>query len=688
MFARVVSKGLTMLAGWLGLILLIVALTGIPLAVVIASFEFGQTQQPSFFPAVALVALAILIAEVGVLVLCVAIWLIVRFISSTAVFGTSGAGIRVTALLISLMIFRTIPAQIAQFVSTATVGLVFSIPFSIIREAVLSGPGRGAQTQYDPDLAGQFLTAVFQRTIGDFATLGSTLSRTLDFGAVVLFAIVWVITARILHELREAESGRRIRAFIEAHPALNWLNLGFFLLLVGSLFLSLAAISSLPRLRERYNPNSEVSPETLRSTLERLQTSKEQLARYLTTETPQQPASEVPGTATVSPSSPPPRASDASPASKVIPPLAPVQKPNESPSLKGQAPARGAQTGLVENFPNRQYPQLSSFLGSFVDSQRKELDGHIVTLNHLRLAQIENVLVSQAQARDNAVNQFRIENLDRRGSHEEAEHFLLIHSWFVDQVRTQVDNFGECVRRVREFRAEANKWTEASTAVLIMTTEWAGTRGASAVPATLPPLPHETYLGAERVCSVQQWGRIPNRPPLGESLGVLKYGAAWLLNAGSVPLAAIIGMIGFGLLGSVISTFVRERVASSKSGGDDGVSRTAIPHVLVSDLAGVVLRGLSAAIVVFLAVQGGLAVFAGGQSDPNPYVLLLTCLIAAVFSEKVWARANEYLVEKLEGREQQPKGTPGGTPGATGDSGSTEAKAAPQAEGRESRGKT
>src|SRR5215475_3817611 len=79
-----------------------------------------------------------------------------------------------------------------------------------------------------------------------------------------------------------------------------------------------------------------------------------------------------------------------------------------------------------------------------------------------------------------------------------------------------------------------------------------------------------------------------------------------------------------------------------------------------------------------------LAVFAGGQSDANPYVLLLTCLIAAVFSEKVWARANEYLVEKLQGREQQPKGTPGGTPSATGDSVSTKAKSVPATEERES----
>jgi len=686
MFARVGSKSLTILARWLGLIFLIVALIGIPLGLVIAFVQLGEFERRSVFPTIGL-ALAILMAEIGILTLYIAIRLVSRFISSTALFGRSGAGIRVTALLISLMFFRTIPAQIARFLSTATVSLVFSIPFSIIREAIFLSPLRGAK-QNDPEAAGQFITLIFQRTLGDLSFLGIMLNQTLDFGAVVLFAIVWVLIARTLHELREADSGRRLRAFIEAHPALNWLNLGFFLLLVGSLFLSLAAISSLPRLRERYNPNSEVSPETLRSTLERLQTSKEQLARYLITEAVQQPVSELSGTAAVDPSTPPPKLSDAKTASKAIPQSGTAEKPSDSPTLKRPAPTRRAPIGLAaESSPNQRDPDFSGVVGKMLDAQRKELDGQMATLNELRLTQIEGFLVSQAQARDNAVNQFRIENLDRRGSHEEVEHFLRIHSWFVDQVRSQGEGFADCARRIREFRAETRKWIEASNALLVMTTELVKAGGSSMalVPPAPPALPNLAYSEAERVCSVQQWNPIPNRPPLGESLGVLKYGAAWLLNAGSVPLAAIIGMIGFGLLGSVISTFVRERVASSKS-GDDGVSAVAIPHVLVSDLAGVVLRGLSAAIVVFLAVQGGLAVFAGGQSDPNPYVLLLTCLVAAVFSEKVWARANEYLAEKLEGREQ-PKGTSGSSPGATGDSVSTEMTSVPPAEERESRGK-
>jgi hypothetical protein len=116
-----------------------------------------------------------------------------------------------------------------------------------------------------------------------------------------------------------------------------------------------------------------------------------------------------------------------------------------------------------------------------------------------------------------------------------------------------------------------------------------------------------------------------------------------LLNAASIPLALIVGMLGFGLLGAMISTFVKERI---EAGTQERAQRS--EHVLVRDLAGVLLRGLSAAIVVFLAVQGGLAVLSGADSDPNPYVLLLACFVAAVFSERVWESAYAYLKRKLD----------------------------------------
>lgn len=89
--------------------------------------------------------------------------------------------------------------------------------------------------------------------------------------------------------------------------------------------------------------------------------------------------------------------------------------------------------------------------------------------------------------------------------------------------------------------------------------------------------------------------------------------------------------MGFGLLGAAASTIIRE----------SGAERT--NRALVTDLPLLIIRGLTAAIVVFLAIKGGLTVFAATPTDPNPYVLLLTCLVAAVFSEPVWEAARVYL---------------------------------------------
>lgn len=53
----------------------------------------------------------------------------------------------------------------------------------------------------------------------------------------------------------------------------------------------------------------------------------------------------------------------------------------------------------------------------------------------------------------------------------------------------------------------------------------------------------------------------------------------------------------------------------------------------------VLARGFAAALVIYLATKGGLAIFlAAGNTDANGYVFMLTCFIGAVFSEKVWAK--------------------------------------------------
>ena len=51
--------------------------------------------------------------------------------------------------------------------------------------------------------------------------------------------------------------------------------------------------------------------------------------------------------------------------------------------------------------------------------------------------------------------------------------------------------------------------------------------------------------------------------------------------------------------------------------------------------------------VIFLAVEGGLSVFAAGEKEPNGYILCFACLVGAVFSEHVWQWARGQLVAKL-----------------------------------------
>ena len=127
----------------------------------------------------------------------------------------------------------------------------------------------------------------------------------------------------------------------------------------------------------------------------------------------------------------------------------------------------------------------------------------------------------------------------------------------------------------------------------------------------------------------------------GEGWGPFALVSQWLLRTRSQELALITGMFGFGLLGSAVVTFVRPRRATRS--GEDSVA---------IEVAGIVARGLSAAIVVFLAVKGGLAVFSSSAANPNAYVVFFTCLLGAVFSEHVWAWAKKKLADLLVRQEQ------------------------------------
>ena len=125
--------------------------------------------------------------------------------------------------------------------------------------------------------------------------------------------------------------------------------------------------------------------------------------------------------------------------------------------------------------------------------------------------------------------------------------------------------------------------------------------------------------------------------------------STWLRTQRSLELASVIGMLGFGLLGAAASTAVRSR---SASGG--------APVVIGDNLTNLVLSGVSAALASYLAVKGGLAVVSAEGAEPNPYVLLLTCFVAAVYWEEAWERVRAVVSREPTAREREDEADPAG----------------------------
>ncbi|HLL54451.1 MAG TPA: YEATS-associated helix-containing protein [Myxococcaceae bacterium] len=229
------------------------------------------------------------------------------------------------------------------------------------------------------------------------------------------------------------------------------------------------------------------------------------------------------------------------------------------------------------------------------------------------------------RATQDALTEYHVASSTRHGSREQRQHFLAIVQWHQDsrfKLRSAIE---KCKQSVIDTEA---KWNEALSHELLLLKV-----GGNKLPALENP--YERMLKAKDGCALASVDRPPARADFGAALGPLKPIAGWLLQTESIQLALIIGMLGAGLLGSAVATFLR---------GEGQKEPTE------EQLASVVVRGMTAAIVVFLAAQGGLStISANGPSTPrpNPYVLLLICFVAAVYSEQVWTAALSRLKKQL-----------------------------------------
>lgn len=412
-----------------------------------------------------------------------------------------------------------------------------------------------------------------------------------QYDQLVFFFAAWVLFGQLLSLLTPNQAqgdvrdvGRRVQQFMT--PA-RQKNLLFFAFLALGGYFSITAIIALPILQETSPNLTQVSADSFRQQLETL--------RRDTT--------------------------------------LPTFDDNESPFqsletyLSDAASAQNADTtnGTPVTTIDPRIVQLS------LRNQQRQRSELLVAYRNL----INDAQGSLDDSMTLATQAYELNSLNRRGDRESVAYYMALMNWYLNSTRQTEDAVSNCIQQMQKMDTNWRLWSQSIRQVLMRnipvaySDEWLAD-AYSSVRATCNQLPRLQV--------------IPDRPSLGSFSGAFGVVAGWLLDSESVSLALIVGLVGFGLLGALSSTAIREQAVP-------GQPR---PAVLVDDLTGVLLRGVSAAVIVFMAGKGGLAVFASEGSELNPYVLLLVCLAAAVFSEVIWEWARGQLEGYFGPRKPQP----------------------------------
>jgi hypothetical protein len=264
-------------------------------------------------------------------------------------------------------------------------------------------------------------------------------------------------------------------------------------------------------------------------------------------------------------------------------------------------------------FPKLADPKISD--SSFYQILTTEYDQLSERWRQLRI----DIAAEQDRLRELAAADYEIKNLNRVGSREQANHYLALEKWYQSSLTRLFSHLDNCRTAILLVRTSASA-------------EFAGRPGGGLDGSDRSPVTggFSAVYTARQACQSRppDLPEVPDRGDFGYALGVMGYLSGWLLRTESMPLALITGLVGFGLFGALVSTFVR----------------AARGHIVQWDIFGVVCRGVSAAIVVFLAAYGGIAVVSQASGDPNPYVVFVTCLVGSVFGEDVWQWARDRFI--------------------------------------------
>lgn len=246
------------------------------------------------------------------------------------------------------------------------------------------------------------------------------------------------------------------------------------------------------------------------------------------------------------------------------------------------------------------------------------------------------------EERSRAIADFEGALLLARSTRERNQHIRDLARWLQDQHAHRTSVLDDWLSRFARAEANASAW-EASTRGFLQRAVPAFVQNAKDRPTEAFGPSEYYYTDAWFDFSIPRFAlRLSGsvRPQISEpGLGWGPFGwiSKWLLRTESMALAMITGMLGFGLFGSVITAAIRHSNLTHA-----GLSLGALGLAL--------MRGMSAAVVVFLAVKGGLAVIAQGDLNPNPYAMFFACFVGAVFSEDVWTAAREWFSKWRRGQ--------------------------------------
>ena len=236
------------------------------------------------------------------------------------------------------------------------------------------------------------------------------------------------------------------------------------------------------------------------------------------------------------------------------------------------------------------------------------------------------------------------------GRKQTAKHWSNLITWHQTTTKLQYDSVGKCAEAVNHYFGNTSRSLGGFRSKLLDITEFTKS-GARVIDTFFAYLRDEEsgrdFVSASSACS-QPMGveisQIPGRPSFADTLGPVGGATRWLLDTEQMPLVIIVGLVGFSLLGATVSRAVCL-----------GLNRPN-PAMSLDDLLIVIAGGTTAAVVVFLAAYGGLALLGNTGGDPNPYVVFVTCLIGAVYSEDVWAWSRTTILKSTtQAREEKAK---------------------------------